>query len=272
MGLQPSPRQQDTPALSTIVGIGGHLILVRRWQKRPVWSKWEYRQPSMDVVSAHDGRIGLIPSSIGATALDVDHGDASNLPTPWASYRTQRRGGVHLYYGDDEARGNQNWQAAGCSGQVRGSRGYLILHKGGAGRIARAIRSGRQMSLWPFPAELLELHEAELIVPDPVKLHAVEPHGKVSVRLEAVYPGARGESLFLVVRLWAYKQRRGADLRAWCRRLRDFTLESNHRLPVPLSEREAVAVAYSVATWIWSTLLHGSSRRMSYHWVFKRWG
>ena len=69
---------------------------------------------------------------------------------------------------------------------------------------------------------------------------------------EVVYPGARNESLFLAVRLWAYKQRRGADLRAWCGRVKDFALESNHRLPVPLGEREAAATAYSVSTWIWS--------------------
>ena len=251
MGLQHRLHRQDTKALSTIVGVGGHLILIRRGQKSPVWSKWEKRKPSIDVISAHDGRIGLIPSSIGATALDVDYGDPSDLPTPWASYRTQRRGGVHLYYGDAEARCNQNWQANGCSGQVRGSKGYVILHKG-PGPIARAILSGRQMSLFPFPAELIELNEADLIVPDPVKLHLVEPHGKVSKKLEGVHPGARGESVFLVVRQWAYRERRGTDLRGWCRHVRDFALESNYRLPIPLSEHEAAAIAYSVATWIWS--------------------
>ena len=52
--------------------------------------------------------------------------------------------------------------------------------------------------MFPFPAELIELDEADLIVPDPVKLHLVEPHGKVSKKLEAVYPGARNESVFLV--------------------------------------------------------------------------
>ena len=254
MGLQHRLHQRDTKDLSTIVDAGGHLILIRRGLKRPVWSKWEKRKPSMDVVAAHDGRIGLIPSSIGATALDVDYGDPSTLPPPWASYSTQRRGGEHLYYGDDEERGNQDWQANGCSGQVRGSKGFLILHKNGDKNIAHAILSGRQMNLWPFPAELLGLHEAGLIVPNPAKLHAVEPHGKASEKLEAVHPGARGESVFLVVRQWAYKQRRGPDLRAWCRRVSDFALESNHRLPIPLSEHEAAAIAYSVATWIWSRL------------------
>ena len=62
------------------------------------------------------------------------------------------------------------------------------------------------MSLFPFPAELIELHEAELVQPAPSLIHAVEAHGKASLRLEGVYPGARGESLFLVVRLWAYEQ------------------------------------------------------------------
>ena len=241
-------------SLETITEIGGHLILVKRGLKAPVWAKWQKRKPSLDVVLAHDGRIGLIPDSIGATALDVDFGDPSRLPTPWTRYRTQRPGGAHLYYGDDKARGNQNWQAKGCSGEVRGAAGYAILYNGGADHIARAIKSGRQLSLFPFPAELIELHEAELIQPKPRGLHAVEPRGKASARLEGVYPGARNESLFLVVRLWAYKQRRGDDLRAWCLRVKDFSLESNHRLPVPLGEREAGATAYSVATWIWSEL------------------
>ena len=111
------------------------------------------------------------------------------------------------------------------------------------------------MSLFPFPAELIELHEAELVLPDPVKLHAVEPYGKASIRLEGVYPGARNESLFLVVRLWAYKQRRGSDLGAWCRRVLDFTLECNNRLPMPLGEREVSSTAYSaLSTWVWSAM------------------
>ena len=118
--------------------------------------------------------------------------------------------------------------------------------------MARALQSGRQLDLWPFPKELIEAHEAELIVPTVRHLHAVEPHGKVSLRLEGVYPGARNESLFLAVRLWAYKQRRGSDLGAWCGRVRAFALQSNDRLPEPLTEREAASTAYSVATWVWS--------------------
>ena len=62
-------------------------------------------------------------------------------------------------------------------------------------RFLAAINTGRQMSLFPFPAELIELQ---------------------------------------------------------CRRVKDFTLEANHRMPFPLVEREAASTAYSVSTWIWS--------------------
>ena len=252
MGLQLSPRQRDAPALSTIVDHGGHLVLVRRGERAPVWSKWQKRKPALDLVAAHNGRVGLIPHSIGATALDVDFGDPSNLPKPWVGCRSRRPGGVHLYYGDDQARGNQNWQAAGCSGEVRSAKGYLILHPGGAKKIALALDSGVQLNLFPFPAELLQSHEAELIVPDPVKLHAVEPHAKVSLRLEGVYEGARNDSLFEVGRQWAYRQRRGNDLGAWIAGVRDFFFFNNKRFPDPMHVAEVRASAYSVSTWVWS--------------------
>ena len=243
MGLQLSPRQRDAPALSTIVDHGGHLVLVRRGERAPVWSKWQKRKPALDLVAAHNGRVGLIPHSIGATALDVDFGDPSNLPKPWVGCRSRRPGGVHLYYGDDQARGNQNWQAAGCSGEVRSAKGYLILHPGGAKKIALALDSGVQLNLFPFPAELLQSHEAELIVPDPVKLHAVEPHAKVSLRLEGVYEGARNDSLFEVGRQWAYRQRRGNDLGAWIALVRDFFFFNNKRFPDPMHVAEVRASA-----------------------------
>ena len=123
MGLQLSPRQRDSPALSTIADHGGHLVLVRRGQKRPVWSKWESRNPPLDVVAAHNGRVGLIPHSIGATALDVDFGDPASLPRPWTKYPSQRRGGCHLYYGDAQARGNGKFDTGGCSGRFEGREG-----------------------------------------------------------------------------------------------------------------------------------------------------
>ena len=247
-------QHHNTP-LSKIIDKGGHLVLVRRGQKSPVWSKWENRKPSLDVVSAHDGRIGLIPHSIGSTALDVDFGNVESLPRPWTKYRSRRAGGFHLYYGDDQARGNSKFDTGldGCSGEIRGAKGYLILHPGGAEKIARALDSGIQFSLFPFPAEFLRLHETELVYPVVRRgLTLVEPHGLASPRLEGVFEGARNISLFEVVRLWAYQQLRGSDLQAWYRRVRTFALESNTRFPDRLEQSEAKAVAYSVASWVWS--------------------
>ena len=238
------------PALSRIIHHGGHLVLVRRGQKRPVWSKWESRKPSMDVVLAHNGRVGLIPHSIGATALDVDFGDPASLPRPWTKCRSQRQGGFHLYYGDDLARGNGRFDTGGCSGEIRGARGYLILHQGADQKIARSLDSGVQLNLFPFPVDLLQSHEAELIVPAPVN-HA---HAKVSLKLEVVYEGARNDSLFEVGRQWAYRQRRGDDLGAWIAGVRDFFFFSNNRFPDPMRLAEVRASAYSVATWVWSEL------------------
>ena len=245
-------KSSTVEALDTIVEAGGHLVLVRRGAKAPVWSKWQKRKPSLDVVAMHPGRVGLIPYSIGATALDVDRGDPELLPTPWTRTRSQRVGGVHLYYGDDQARGNQSWEAEGCSGEVRSAKGYLILHDGAAKKIASAIEGGKQRSLFPYPADLIKAHEAELVVPAR-KLHLVQPRGKVSVELEGVFPGSRNLSLFLVVREWAYRQRRGGDLGAWCRLVKDFTIHSNHRMPVPLKPGVVASTAYSVSTWVWST-------------------
>ena len=50
----------SSTALREITDSGGHLILVRRGQKIPVWSKWRIGNPSLDVALAHDGRLGLI--------------------------------------------------------------------------------------------------------------------------------------------------------------------------------------------------------------------
>ena len=93
------------------------------------------------------------------------------------------------------------------------------------------------------------------------------PHGEASLKLEGVYPGARNESLFLVVRLWAYKQRRGTDLGAWVRHVKDYAIVANYRMPVPLEAREAASLAYSIATWVWCEFdeLVPTTRGKAYH-------
>ena len=103
------------------------MVLVERGSKSSSEALAEVataKDRTLDVVAAHDGRIGLIPHSIGATALDVDHGDRERAtetldPIP----DSKDPGALIFYYGDDEARGNQKWRAGDCSGEVRGAAG-----------------------------------------------------------------------------------------------------------------------------------------------------
>ena len=156
-------------AISAIHEAGGHLVLCRardevvagkiKKAKSPIWSGWQKQRPALDVSIQHDGPLGIIPYSIGTSALDLDRGDWRKMPRSWVNYGTRRKGGRHLFYGDDQARGNSNWSAEDCGGEVRGANGYMLLWKDGANRLADAISGPRQMSLFPFPHELIQKFE-----------------------------------------------------------------------------------------------------------------
>ena len=240
-------------SLETITDHGGHLVLVERGSKRPIPRyPWRRFKPSVEIALAHDGRLGLIPWSIHCTALDVDRGDAGLLWPPRAQYPTQRKDGRHLYYDDDKPRGNGKWTGpGGCAGDIRGANGYLVLHNDGVHRLAHGLLKGHQGRLFPFPEELIERAEAQLIVPAEPTPNEIRLCAVPSLDLETVFPGARHESHFHVVRLWAYKQHRGHDLAEWKGRVRQFSLQSRQRLPEPFPKQDAVATAYSVSTWVW---------------------
>ncbi|MCY4509151.1 MAG: hypothetical protein OXG35_19650, partial [Acidobacteria bacterium] len=57
---------------------------------------------------------------------------------PIANLRTRR--GWHLYCSDNQPRPNGRFEAAGCRGDIRGDRGYLVLHFDGAERLLNALR------------------------------------------------------------------------------------------------------------------------------------
>ena len=202
----------------------------------------------------HGGLLGIIPYSIGTSALDVDRGDWRKLPKAWANYATRRKRGRHLFYGDDSARRNQAWESDDCSGEVRGATGYVILWKDGAKRLADAIAGGVQLELFPFPHELIqERSEPGRLIQFPER--PLNPSR--SLALESIQKGARNDSLFDVVRKRAYQEltayrKEGGDLGGWLRRVYALTDDNNRRFPVPLDRDEVRAIAYSVATWVWS--------------------
>ena len=177
------------------------------------------------------------------------------MPRSWVNYRTRRKGGsVILFYGDDQAQGKSaTGRLTDCGGEVRGAKGYLILWKDGAERLAAAIAGPRQLSLFPFPAELIQEFEPGRLIQFPER--PLNPSR--SIHLERVQVGARNDSLFDVVRKMSYQEltfyrKAGGHLRGWLRLVYDFTDDNNRRFPVPMERDDVRSVAYSVATWVWS--------------------
>ena len=79
--------------------------------------------------------VGLIPASIGLTVVDVDQGNPLALalglmPEYITLSGTPGRG--HLWFEDDQSRGNWDWEytakdGATFSGEIRGGNGYICL-------------------------------------------------------------------------------------------------------------------------------------------------
>jgi len=264
--------QTTTPAdsaasIRTLQKHGAHFVLVR--DKRPIWRGWQRRRPSTDVLLAHRGNIGLMPASIGTSALDVDQGDPRELLAHhpcWATLPSRRRDGRHLYYRDDRARGNDKWEAYGCRGEVRSGRGFLVLWDNGAERLAAAVRRGPAGVL--FPGDLPLFEAAGIVLPKQLPPDAtrrqlqVQPARRL-VELAAVAIGDRNQAVFDVTRWWAYPQwcewvdsHALADVAGWHALVLERAQRFNQQLRVPIGKhpgddpRELEKTAYSISTWI----------------------
>ena len=205
------PRKPDP--LAVLYGAGAHFVLLH--DKVPVWAKWQRRRPPLDVVHAHGDRLGLMPASIGTSALDVDEGDPRELLAhhpAWAVLASRRPGGRHLYYADDRPRGNRTWAEYGCAGQLRSGRGYLVLWHDGADRLAEELRTRGRPADFRLP-DLFAAAGVELPTVYPADLDRgpaiMAPARVVLPMLEVVLPGGRNPALFDTVRHWAYREDRG---------------------------------------------------------------
>ena len=123
-------------AIESLHDRGAHFVLCRggngKQRKAPITANWPKIRPPVSRVLAHypNRPLGIVPWSVHTTALDKDEGDASQLIAerpPLAELLSQRPDGMHLYYLDSEGRVNGKWKAHGCSGEVRGARGYVVL-------------------------------------------------------------------------------------------------------------------------------------------------
>ncbi len=254
-------------ALTYLRQRGAHFVLC--WDKRPLSGfPWRDYTPDLDCVLAHRGNVGLIPFSVGTSALDVDKGEPTQLSMfhqPLVIVPSQRPGGEHFYYRDDTPRGNQQWSAFGCGGEVRSAKGYLILYRDAPVLLAHALANDKADC--SFPAGLLEYAEPvdvgrldgvmldDLDRADSPQLRLLTPGAPV---LERVQKGRRNLALFDAVRFWSYGAARGYALYDdWLRAVEIRTLAENRRFPEPLTERHALSTGYSVAVWTWTTYRSG---------------
>ncbi len=233
-------------------GRGAHFVLCQG--KKPIWGKWQRRRPSVDLCLVHGPQLGLIPFSIGTSALDIDYGEIGELveaAPPLITLPTQR--GYHTYYKDNKPRGNEKFTLFGCHGEVRSAKGYLRLYDGGAAKLADALQRPPAAST-AFPADLFEA--AEVRVPHTLPVEAPRRFNVLNPAdlppLETVLEGSRNNALFDHLRFWAYAQDKGRHPDEWHARVRRLALQYNAVFPDPLPVREVEATAYSIATWTWA--------------------
>ena len=123
-----SPHPQDTRrALAYLHDRGAHFVLLD--DKKPLWRGYLKRRPALETV-LYAPDLGIIPWSLGSTALDVDRGKPVQLclfHPPMVVLVSGQVERCHLYYRDTEPRRNGNWTAFGCGGQIRGANGFLRL-------------------------------------------------------------------------------------------------------------------------------------------------
>lgn len=252
-------RESGTPrtspqgeAIADLQERGGHFVICRG--KVPIWPRWQRRRPPLDLVLEHGPEIGLIPWSLGTTALDLDWGLLGQLvqaTDPLAILPSPR--GAHLYFEDREGRANGSWSAFSAGGEVRGSRGFVRLYDDGPVLLADALGSDPRPGK-PFPADLFE---AAGVAGDMAGV-AVEPPRIFRVRipeglpLEAALPGVRNSTLFDHLRFSSYSASKGDSVTRWHRTVHDLAESMNARMPEPLGAPEVARTAYSVSSWCWA--------------------
>lgn len=106
-------------------------------QKAAFERRWRQRRPTVARAfdhALHDGWLGIVPASLGWLALDKDSGsirellrwlrgrgiEYKSLKTPNGHHALIRVAGMDI--------GNWNWRAAGCAGELRHAKGYVVMY------------------------------------------------------------------------------------------------------------------------------------------------
>ncbi len=255
---------------------GAHFVLARE-NKKPLWPRWNERRPTLQQVLKHNGPIGIIPASIGATVLDADNiPSARNLTelvgriAHIAIVRSRRPDRAHIFIRDDTSRTNGRFSAFGVTGDIRSGSGYVILWGDAPQHLVRALVRDDDT-----PGSILNIPQFEHWIvtrgagarrrrgprrertrltnkPNPHLMNAgATPSAD---HLESVPVGRRNNALFYTLRHWAYARKRGECWTDWQSMIRQCARWLNTHFPTPLPKAEVDATADSVASFCWDQL------------------
>ena len=253
VGTPTSPHPKETRrALAYLHDRGTHFVLLA--DKKPLWKGYLKRRPALETV-LHSPELGIVPWSLGSTALDVDRGEPVQLclfHPPLVVLASGQDGRCHLYYRDTGPRRNGDWDAFGCGGQIRGANGFLRLwHPQSSVNLLFALAHNPDPCM--FPADLFQAPAAKKYRPpaepgEPFTRQVALP----AIDLGEVEPGNRNNSLFDVVRFRAYAADKPAGMHDWHEWVRVYAQSRNVEFKWPLPVQEVDRLALSVSTWVWS--------------------
>lgn len=239
------------------------MVLLRPDTKLPAWKGFlRCRRPTPPTVltALADGfGLGAVPGSftLRLLAVDVDQGEAANLWRLVGEPGAKLHNGAHgLFDGTPGFTKRPFSGVGGCSGDLIQDGGYIALHgDDGLYRLAGALLTWKAA---PIQLDLFSPTEPQRATrrPEEAEKAAVTvSEGEIvaSAVLESVQPGARNNSLFDVVRHFAYARKANwtSHVSDFAARVTAFALQQNERFPVPLPAKEVRWTAVSVATWTW---------------------
>ncbi|MYA41606.1 MAG: helix-turn-helix domain-containing protein [Gemmatimonadetes bacterium] len=227
-------------------------------EKRPLFPNWQRFRPTFEEMELHradGGLVGHVPYHLELAGVDIDEGPAEALTADYpaaAVLPSRRPGGKHVYYRESRPLGNKKIFLVqyGIRGDLRSAKGYLIVwHDSSWGELAKAAAA--DPNKYPMPDSLFEaagVPAPRAIASPPLTIAAaragLEP-------LESVNEGARNDSLFDHVRLWAYAEPRGTSKADWRAHVRNHAATQNLRFAKPLPGPEVAVLARSIADWTW---------------------
>ena len=197
-----------------------------------LWACGGAQRPSLVSVLTHPGHLGIIPWSVGLTALDLDRGSLGlhrafvRAHRPVLSVPSRTPGRRHLFWHDDRPRGSRRWGCgrpclrAGCGcrqltlpgvpsplgGEVLGARGYLVMWSGRWVDLLSAAVEGERRMFGPVLEDIL-------LQPDQRRMLSSTDAGlqmRLVDDLASVEVGQRNTALFEALRFWAWPRRAAA--------------------------------------------------------------